>query len=63
MAKVPATSRSGMIHCETPRSLGTPSISTIGVPSPAILAPMSISIRPSSTTSGSQDALMIVVRP
>ena len=60
---VPASTRSGMIRCRAPPSSRTPSISIRSVPAPRIFAPMALSSRARSKTSGSRAAFSRIVVP
>ena len=59
----PASIRSGITRCSAPCRRSTPSISITWVPAPEIRAPIAVSIRARSCTSGSRAAFSIVVRP
>ena len=62
-SSVPASMRSGMTLCSIGVSSSTPSMVTSDVPAPRMRAPILLSTRPSSSTSGSRAAFSSVVRP
>ena len=62
-AQVPATMRSGTIACSVGESLSTPSMVSVELPAPSILAPICSSIWHRSTISGSRAALSMTVVP